>query len=128
MLHTAIGQNVHLRGRPWLYYVYEKNSHHTIPLRHDWFGFANYTGAIGALFLIALLAASSDFALRSMGTPQWKKLQRWNYLLFALVGAHTIAYQASEKQEFPFVFTGALCMVLTVALQVVGFMRRRAEL
>jgi hypothetical protein len=23
VLHTAVGQDVHLRGRPWLYYVYE---------------------------------------------------------------------------------------------------------
>jgi sulfoxide reductase heme-binding subunit YedZ len=125
VLHTVIGQNVHLRGRPWLYYVYEKTRQHTFPVRHDLFGFANYTGAVGTLFLIALLATSSDYALRSMGTPQWKKLQRWNYLLFALAAVHAFAYQLSEKQEFPFVLTVAACAVLTIALQAAGFVQRR---
>ena len=26
LLHTAVGQNVHLRGHPWLYYVYEQKT------------------------------------------------------------------------------------------------------
>ncbi|MGH9584053.1 MAG: MFS transporter [Bryobacteraceae bacterium] len=33
LVHTAIGQDVHLRGRPWLYYVYEHGSRHVFPLQ-----------------------------------------------------------------------------------------------
>ncbi len=59
VLHTAIGQCVHLRGRPWLYYFYGPTEHHhSFPIRHDAFGTANYTGAISALLVLALLATS----------------------------------------------------------------------
>jgi sulfoxide reductase heme-binding subunit YedZ len=77
--HSVIGQNVHLRGRPWLYYIYEARQHHIIPLRHDLFGFSNYTGAVIALILIALLATSNDYSLKMLGTPRLKQLQPWNY-------------------------------------------------
>jgi sulfoxide reductase heme-binding subunit YedZ len=40
LLHTAVGQCVHLRGRPWLYYFYRDSENHTLPFRHDLFGFA----------------------------------------------------------------------------------------
>jgi len=126
ILHTAVGQNVHLRGRPWLYYVYEKRSEHILPIRHDLFGFANYTGAVGVLLLIALLATSNDYALRALGTPRWKQLQRWNYAVLALTATHALAYQATEKQSFPFVVTVVICIALTAALQTAGVVKRRA--
>lgn len=127
-LHAVVGQCVHLRGRPWLYYVYEKQSHHSFPLRHDLFGFANYTGAIATLVLIALLATSSDYALRAMGTPGWKQLQRYNYALFALTILHAFAYQFIEKQKFPFVSIVAASIVVTIALQALGYQRRKQAL
>lgn len=125
--HTAIGQCVHLRGRPWLYYVYGLTEHHhTIPVRHDLFGFANYTGALGVLILVALLATSNDYSLRALGTRGWKKLQRWNYTIFALAGAHAIGYQAIEKQRPRFVAAVILCLVVALGFQVIGMMRRRS--
>ena len=127
VLHSAVGQCVHLRGRPWLYYVYAHREHKAFPLRHDLFGFANYTGAAGILVLIALLATSNDYSLRALGTPRWKQLQRWNYAAFALAAAHTIAYQASEKQHTPFITTAALCIAITLCLQIAGFLRRRSS-
>jgi hypothetical protein len=52
IVHTAIGQCVHLRGRPWLYYVYGPAEHyHGLAVRHDLFGFANYIGAFATLIL-----------------------------------------------------------------------------
>jgi sulfoxide reductase heme-binding subunit YedZ len=125
LVHTAIGQNVHLRGRPWLYYVYEPGKHHLFPIRHDLFGFANYTGLISALILLALLATSNNYSLRALGTPRWKQLQRWNYVAFALMAAHAIAYQINEKQKAPFVATVVISIVVTLLLQGIGFQRRR---
>lgn len=85
VFHAVIGQCVHLRGRPWLYYIYENwRQKHFLPIRHDLFGLANYTGIIAALVLLVLLATSNDAMLRKLGTPGWKRLQRWNYLCFAL--------------------------------------------
>ena len=129
LVHTAIGQCVHLRGRPWLYYVYGPTEHHhSFPMRHDAFGFANYTGAISSLLALALLATSNDYSLRNLGIAGWKKLQRWNYAVFALAGAHALLYQeAIEKQQPWFVGVVIVCIAITVALQVVVFWRRRRE-
>lgn len=39
MVHAVVGQFVHLRGRPWIYYVYgSSDHHHRFRLRHDLFG------------------------------------------------------------------------------------------
>ena len=127
ILHSAVGQCVHLRGRPWLYYVYAAKEHHDFPLRHDLFGLANYTGAVSALLLIMLLATSNDYSLRALGTPQWKQLQRWNYAVFALAAVHSFAYQGVEKQHLSFVVTVAVCTAITLALQVAGFAKRRSQ-
>jgi DMSO/TMAO reductase YedYZ heme-binding membrane subunit len=63
-------------------------------MRHDLFGPANYTGALGVLILIVLLAASNDLPLRRFGKNKWKQLQRWNYAVFALVAVHAFAFQS----------------------------------
>jgi sulfoxide reductase heme-binding subunit YedZ len=123
ILHTAVGQCVHLRGRPWLYYVYSPQEHHR-GLRHDLFGFANYTGALGVLLLAALLATSNDYSLRRLGTPQWKRLQRWNYAVFALAAAHAIGYLVIEKQNLPFDTTIAIAIAITLVMQAAGFAKR----
>lgn len=78
ILHTAVGQCVHLRGRPWLYYIHGPSEQHTFPIRHDQFGLANYTGALATLNLCALLATSNDYLLRKLRTRPWKQLQRFN--------------------------------------------------
>lgn len=125
LTHAVVGQCVHLRGRPWLYYVYGKSGH-IVPFRHDLFGWANYTGLFGSLILLALFATSNDLSLRALGTPQWKKLQRWNYGCFGLAAVHTLLYQASEKLHGPFVIAAVLSIVATLVLQSAGMYQRRA--
>jgi methionine sulfoxide reductase heme-binding subunit len=128
LVHTAVGQCVHLRGRPWLYYIYGPTEHHhSFPLRHDAFGFANYTGALSSVLVIALLATSNDYSLRKLKTRGWKKLQRWNYVLFALAAAHALLYQVGvEKQKAAWVTMAVVCTAVTTALQLAVFLRRRA--
>lgn len=129
LVHTGFGLNVHLRGRPWLYFVYQKvEGHHWIPLRHDLFGFCNYTGAIATLIVILLFATSNDYSLRKLGTPRWKQLQRWNYVLFAFTVAHTAGYQAMENQHPAFLTTLAVCGAITLVLQGAGYQMRRSRL
>jgi len=94
LLHTIVGLNVHLRGRPWLYFV-DENSR----LRHDLFGFGNYTGLISALVFLLLLAISNDLMLRRLGSRKWKSLQRWTYAAAALTVGHAVAYQLIEKRQ-----------------------------
>jgi sulfoxide reductase heme-binding subunit YedZ len=130
VLHAGIGQCVHLRGRPWLYYVYDSaaKEKHSFPLRHDLFGVANDTGLIATLILLVLLATSNDAALRKLGTPGWKRLQRWNYYCFGLTALHTFAYQEGmESQRWPFLGIAILAVALAAALQLAGWRRRRAQ-
>src|SRR5262249_37524783 len=61
IVHTVVGLNVHLRGRPWLYFV---NEHHHV--RTGMFGFGNDTGVVAALLFLMLLAISNDFSLRGL--------------------------------------------------------------
>lgn len=125
LAHTAIGQCVHLRGRPWLYYVYGPTEHHH-GMRHDAFGFANYTGAASAVVVMLLLATSNDYSLRKLGTRQWKSLQRWNYAVFALAGAHALLYQEGvEEQKVWFVAVVAVCIAVTIGLQLTVLVKRR---
>ena len=127
LLHTVIGQNVHLRGRPWLYYVYPATSHHAFPLRHDLFGVENIAGLLSALAILALLATSCDLLLRRMGTPAWKRLQRWNYAAFALAALHAVCYQWNEKNAHAFHLLGFACIAAAALLQLAGFLARRSS-
>ena len=96
LLHTAVGLNVHLRGKMWLYFV---DTHHH--LRRDAFGFGNYTGVLAALVFALLLALSNDVSFRRLGADRWKSLQRWAYAGIVLTTAHAIAYQQIEKRISP---------------------------
>lgn len=125
LAHVITGQFTHLRGRPWLYYVYAAREHKSFPIRHDLFGFANYTGALSTLLLIALLATSNDYFLRRLGTPQWKRLQRWNYAAFALAALHAVAFQLNEKQKLPFVLTVAATIAIALLFQLAGYIARK---
>jgi len=127
--HTIVGLNVHLRGHPWLYFFYRKSEGpHWLPFRHDLFGFANYTGLAAIIVLVLLFATSNDAALRKLGTPGWKKLQRWNYPLFALAIAHALGYQLGvESQHVPWVALVIVCAIITLFLQLAGYWMRRRQ-
>jgi sulfoxide reductase heme-binding subunit YedZ len=129
LFHTAVGQFVHLRGRPWLYYIYENwQQKRLFPLRHDLFGLANYTGLAAALILIALLATSNDAFLRTLGMRGWKRLQRWNYAIFGLAAVHTIIYQLGiEKPQVSFIANGAALITISLLLQWRGYQHKQAS-
>lgn len=125
VLHAGVGQCVHLLGRPWLYYVYEKANEHLLPIRHDMFGFANFTGLFAALILLALLVTSNDVSLRKLGLPGWKSLQRWNYACFGLTVCHTFGYLIGiESLEAAAIITASLCVAITAWLQWEGWRAR----
>jgi sulfoxide reductase heme-binding subunit YedZ len=125
VIHVVVGQNVHLRGRPWLYYLYDSHAKGPHGLRHDVFGFNNFTGLAGVLIVLLLLVTSNDWSLRWLGTPRWKQLQRMNYACFALSAAHALGYQVMEKQKAAFMVTVGLCIAATCVLQGTGYLLRR---
>ena len=122
LLHTGVGLNVHLRGRPWLYFI---DQHHRV--RHDLFGIGNDTGLLAALLFLALLAISNDLSLRRLGTRTWKSLQRWTYMAVALTLIHAVAYQLVEKREGAYAALMCATISTTAALQVVGWWKTKRK-
>jgi sulfoxide reductase heme-binding subunit YedZ len=118
LLHTGIGLNVHLRGRPWLYFI---DQHHQ--LRHDLFGIGNDTGLLAALLFLLLLAISNDLSLRRLGTSTWKSLQRWTYMAVALTLIHAVAYQVLEKRQAAYDALLWSTIAMAAVLQLAGWWR-----
>jgi len=120
LAHVVLGLQVHLRGRMWLYFVYPAREAHLLRVRHDVFGFANYTGLVAMLVLALLLTLSNNASLRALGPPRWKGLQRWIYGAFVLTVAHGIAYQLIERRALLFVAVGSGLVLAVVTLQIAG--------
>ncbi len=123
LLHTGIGLNVHLRGRPWLYFI---DQHHQV--RHDLFGIGNDTGLLAALLFLLLLAISNDLSLRRLGTRTWKSLQRWTYMAVALTLMHAVAYQFVEKRQAAYRALLWATIAMTAVLQAAGWWRTKRKL
>jgi methionine sulfoxide reductase heme-binding subunit len=121
VVHTAVGLNVHLRGRPWLYFIDQHR------VRWDLFGFSNDTGAFAALLFVLLLSISNDLSLRKLGIARWKFLQRWTYLAAALTVLHAMAYQMVEKRQPAYQAALWVTTALICAFQIAGW-RRRTQL
>jgi sulfoxide reductase heme-binding subunit YedZ len=95
VVHSSAGLFVHLRGKPWLYFLEESGN--SLSIRFDRFGMANHTGLLGVLIIILLLVISNDFSLKKLKSFRWKNLQRFSYFMFILVVAHSILYRASAN-------------------------------
>lgn len=119
LVHLVIGIQVHM-GNIWLYFFKAIQGDDSYKLRSDLFGFSNYTGLIAGLLLVVLLALSNDISLKWLRSKQWKSIQRWNYVLFALVLAHSIMYQIIEKRIAVIIILFSVIMLLPVIGQSIG--------
>jgi DMSO/TMAO reductase YedYZ heme-binding membrane subunit len=74
-----------------------------------------------------LLCLSSDAALRKLKAKNWKRLQRLNYALFALVIVHAFFYGALLRETSPYTILLLLSVIAVVVGQAVGvwLFRRR---
>ena len=122
LAHVVTGLQVHFAGAFWKYFVYPDGDHR-IPLRHDLFGFANWTGLAATLVLLLLLAISNDAALRALGTRRWKSWQRSTYWAAALTVAHALAYQVETRHLGRWIAAVLLLTVIVLVMQLDG--RRR---
>jgi sulfoxide reductase heme-binding subunit YedZ len=117
--HVAVGLNVHMKS--WtLYFVTDSGG-----LRTDLFGFANYAGLAATLVVVVLLATSNDFSLTFLKNKGWKAIQRWNYAFAVLIALHAFLFIAVEKRIVPFAFIFGAFAIWTLAIQAVGFQKRR---
>jgi sulfoxide reductase heme-binding subunit YedZ len=127
LLHVVLGLQVHMRGRFWLYFVYPPDQPHRLPLRHDSFGAANWTGLGATAVLVLLLAISNDVALRRLGAKRWKALQRWSYAAALLTLVHGVVFQVIEKRRLPYVSMLGGLTAAALLLQAAGFLRVRSR-
>jgi sulfoxide reductase heme-binding subunit YedZ len=108
--HTVFGLQVHMRGEIARYFI--PDAERALSKNTLAFLTANYTGLAATILLALLLGISNDVALRTLGTTRWKRIQRWNSLLFALVAAHGALYLAVDKASWilivPFILVVAL--------------------
>lgn len=102
------------------------------------FGLANLIGLIAIAWTLALLATSTDWAVRRLGPSAWKWLHSATQTIFYLVTAHVayflfIHYTQSFHREpppldwfrLPFVVVAGVVIVLQVAAFAVTVRRRR---
>jgi sulfoxide reductase heme-binding subunit YedZ len=126
LVHVAFGLNVHMRGRMWLLFVPQDLAFPYV--RVDTFGVANHTGLLATVLVLLLLATSNDASLRRLGAGRWKRLQRWNYAVFALTLVHGVLYQALENKPVFYLVLFTAVGASAVLLQAAGLVtRRRAQ-
>ena len=121
--HTSnivIGIQVHM-GNIWLYFFKAVKGDDSYKFRDDLFGWANYAGFVAGLIVLVLLLLSNDLSLKWLRPRRWKNIQRWNYLLFALVLMHGIMYQIIEKRTMVIILLFSMIMLMPVIGQSLGF-------
>jgi len=84
------------------------------------FGLANWAGLAAVLIVAGLAVISSDVALRKLKARRWKQLQRFNYVLFALVVLHAVLYGALWRTTSPYTVLLGIALAAVVAGQAVG--------
>lgn len=92
-------------------------------LRNWLFSLGAVAGYVVGILLLLLLALSSDRALRRLGAPRWKRLQRASYLAFGLTALHGLAFQLIEERSAVLVL---LVVALPLAVLAMHIAARRA--
>jgi methionine sulfoxide reductase heme-binding subunit len=130
-VHVIVSLKVHGSGqiRDFLDFFVPNDS----PLTNS-FGWGNWTGLAALVIVGGLLALSSDAALRKLKAKNWKRLQRLNYVLFALVVVHAFFYGALLRETSPYTILLGLIVIAVIVAQGMGvwlfrrrYSRRTAE-
>ncbi|MBN9392535.1 MAG: ferric reductase-like transmembrane domain-containing protein [Chloroflexi bacterium] len=98
------------------YFLYKNGS-----IKLNLFGISNYIGLFATLILIFLMVLSNNRFLKALKGKKWKNLQRFNYLLFALVLGHTFTQQLNNARGLWMVIGALLVTVAVLVGQAIGF-------
>lgn len=124
-IHTIVGLRVHMKGDILRYFTPPPGAGVSKSLLA--FLTANYTGLVASLLLLVLLAISNDISLRRLGVPKWKRIQRFNYWLFALVAIHGILYLAVDKSQWKISAPFVAIVAAVTGAQIAGRSARLAR-
>jgi sulfoxide reductase heme-binding subunit YedZ len=118
VVHVIFGLQVHASGR-----ISDFLSYFVAPDGGPWlnsFGLANWAGLAALVIVLGLLALSSDLALQKLNARPWKRLQRLNYALFALVVGHAFFYGALLRTTSPYTLLLGVSVIAVFAGQSAG--------
>ena len=121
VVHVLYGLQVHARLAKFVTYFAASDG---APLTNS-FGIANWAGLAALVIVAGLLALSSDAALRRLRARKWKRLQRLNYALFALVVVHAIFYGAFVRSSSPYTSLLLVSASAVLAGQAIGILLYR---
>ena len=116
--HTIAGLRVHMHGEFARYFTPAPGAH--VDGGAKAFFTANYFGMAAAILLFLLLLLSNDVALRKLGVPLWKLLQRSTYVVLALVVFHAALYEKLEKRTSLLVIVSVVTVLGVLVLQLKG--------
>src|SRR5687767_6648646 len=119
LVHTVVGLQVHMRGEIVRYFVPDA-AIGGLTKSAIAFLAANYAGVAATMLLVLLLAISNDVALRALGSARWKRIQRLNYLLFALVVAHGALYLVVDRASWALIVLFVVIVAATCQIQLEG--------
>jgi sulfoxide reductase heme-binding subunit YedZ len=116
VVHVILGFQLHGRGSFGFldYFVADGR-----PLTNS-FGLGNWAGLAALVIVVGLLAISTDGSLRELKARRWKRLQRLNYALFALVALHAFFYGALLRMTSPFTRLLFIVVIAVFVGQAVG--------
>src|SRR5262249_6205164 len=84
------------------------------------FGLGNWTGLAALVFVVGLLAISTDRSMRELKARRWKNLQRLNYALFVMVVLHAYFYGVLPRMSSPLTLLLLFTVVAVVLGQAIG--------
>ena len=116
--HTVAGLQVHMHGDFARYFTPAPGARVDVSAKA--FFSANYFGMAAAILLFLLLLLSNDIALRKLGVPLWKLLQRSTYIVLALVVLHAALYEKLEKRTALLAIISAVTVLVVLVLQLKG--------
>lgn len=126
VIHSVTGLFVHLRGRPWLYFLNKTDTGWSVKTDH--FGLANYTGLLSLLIILILLGTSNDLLLKMLAARAWKNVQRLSYLAFSLILVHCYFYRIGKSNN-SLIYSFYLPILLIVLfLQIWGAFKKTERL
>ena len=115
--HVVFGFQVHMGGNILHYFIRPDSWMPQINV----FGAANFLGLGATLILLLLLVLSNDLSLRKLKGRRWKAIQRFNYVLFALVLLHTFGYQFEVERIWILPAASIAVAALVLAAQAAGY-------
>lgn len=98
-------------------------------LKLNLFGISDMFGLLGALIVLFLLVLSNNYFLKKLKGKNWKKMQRFNYLLFAVALIHALTQQLNNSRGIFMIFAVTALAIGVMVAQSIGFViyRKREQ-